>query len=148
PPHERSAQAGYAAVVAYQQHEASLPEAERGVWHRQGIDSALRFASAFPDHPQSAQVQVKAAEAVFALEDFERVIAVTREILARQPTVARDYQRIASTLLAHSLFERQQLAQAEAAYLEVRKLLPPDDPTAGDIDQRLAAAIYKQAEGQ
>src|SRR5690606_32649407 len=39
-------------------------------------------------------------------------------------------------------------AQAEAAYLEVQRLLPADDPTRADIEQRLAAAIYKQGENK
>src|SRR5690606_39227322 len=76
----------------------------------------------------------------------EGVILVSRQILARQPPVEREYQRIVSTLLAHSLFDRQQFAQAEAAYVDVRRLLPEDDPTRADIEQRLAAAIYKQGE--
>src|SRR5690606_27662264 len=104
PSHERAAQAGYAAVVAYQRYAATLEAPQRAGWHLRGIESSLRFASAFPDHPQSAQVQVQADEALFALNDFDQVITVSRQILARDPPVSGEYQRIASTLLAHALF--------------------------------------------
>jgi tetratricopeptide (TPR) repeat protein len=57
-------------------------------------------------------------------------------------------QRVASTLLAHSLFDRNRFEESEAAYLRVQALLPPEDPERGAIVERIAASIYKQAEAK
>lgn len=146
PSHAKSAAAGYAALVAYQKHEPSLQGESKALWHRQGIESALMFATSFPEHPESARVQTKADEDLFALNDFDRVIEVSTLILERNPPVDRKLQRAATTLMAHSLFDRGRFAEAEAAYVRVQGFLPADDPDRAGIEERLAASIYKQAE--
>lgn len=148
PAHARSAAAGYAALVAYQKHEPSLQGEAKALWHRQGIESALMFATSFPEHPESARVQTKADEDLFALNDFDRVIEVSTLILERTPPVDRKLQRTATTLLAHSLFDRGRFAEAESAYVRVQGFLPANDPDRANIEERIAAAIYKQAEAK
>ncbi len=98
----------------------------KAVWHQQGIESALMFATSFPEHPESARVQTKANEDLFALNDFERVIEVSTLILERNPPVERKLARSATTLLAHSLFDRGRFGEAEAAYLKVQGFLPAE----------------------
>ena len=44
PDHERSAEAGYAAILAYREHEKSLAGAARADWHQRYLDSGLKFA--------------------------------------------------------------------------------------------------------
>ncbi|MBM0107321.1 tetratricopeptide repeat protein [Steroidobacter sp. S1-65] len=148
PPHAKSAAAGYAALVAYQKHEPSLQGESKALWHRQGIESALMFATSFPEHPESARVQTKADEDLFALNDFDRVIEVSTLILERTPPVDRKFQRTATTLLAHSLFDRGRFAEAESAYVRVQGFLPANDPDRAGIEERIAASIYKQAEAK
>lgn len=148
PPHAKSAPAGYAALLAYPKHEATLSGEGKAKWHKQGIESALMFATSFPAHPESGAVLTKAAEELFELKDFDRTIEVTQQVLAHQPPVNAKRQRVASTLLAHSLFDRNRFEEAEAAYLRVQTLLPPDDPERSAIVERIAAAIYKQAEAK
>lgn len=148
PPHAKSAAAGYAALVAYQKHERSLQGESKALWHRQGIESALMFATSFPEHAESARVQTKAAEELFALNDFDRVIEVSTLILERNPAVDLKLQRTATTLLAHSLFDRGRFAEAESAYVRVQGLLAANDPERSNIEERIAASIYKQAEAR
>lgn len=148
PLHAKSAAAGYAALVSYQKHEPSLQGESKALWHRQGIESALMFATSFPEHPESARVQTKADEDLFALNDFERVIEVSTLILERSPPVDRKYQRTATTLLAHSLFDRGRFAEAEAAYVRVQGFLAANDADRSGIEERIAASIYKQAEAK
>ena len=69
----------------------------------------------------------KADEDLFALNDFDRVIEVSQQILERKPPVEAQYQRTASTLLAHSLFDRGRFGDAERAYVRVQGLLPAND---------------------
>lgn len=146
--HARSAQAGYAALVAYQKHEPTLSGSTRTQWHRQFIDSELMFATSFPAHAEAGNVLAKAAEDLFALNDFDRSIEVAQQYLARQGAQDPKQRRVVTTLLAHSLFDRSRYSEAEAAYLQVRGLLPANDPGHADINERIAAAIYKQAEAK
>jgi tetratricopeptide (TPR) repeat protein len=73
---------------------------------------------------------------------------VSNQILERTPPVDRKYQRTATTLLAHSLFDRGRYEEAEAAYLRVQGFLVANDPDRANIEERIAASIYKQAEAK
>ncbi len=148
PSHALSAQAGYAALIAYEKHETSLSGEAREAWHRKGIESQLTFARTFPQHAEAAAVLVKADESLFALNEFDRTIDISRQILERQPPVDAKRQRIATTLMAHSLFEQGRYPEAEQAYLQVQALLAPDDSERGAISDRLAAAVYRQGEAK
>jgi TolA-binding protein len=148
PIHPRSSGAGYASLVAYQKHEVQLEGAERARWHRQLIENELMFANTFVEHPEAGAVLAKAAEDLFALNEFDRTIEVAQQVLQKMPAVDAKRQRTAATLLAHSLFDKERFAEAERAYLNVQTLLPPGDPDQGAIVERLAASIYKQAEAK
>lgn len=148
PLHPKSSAAGYAALVAYEKHEPTIEGEARMLWHRASIESSIMFATSFPEHPESARVLTKADEALFALDEFDRVIDVSQQILTRNPPVERSYQRTAATLLAHSLFDRGRFAEAEQAYLRVKGLLPAGDEEHQAIEERIAASIYKQAEAK
>lgn len=148
PAHEKSAQAGYAALVAYQKHEPTITGESRAVWHRQAIESSLMFATSFAEHPEAPRVMTKADEELFALNEFNRVIEVSQQILERKPAVEMKYQRTATTLLAHSLFDRGRFAEAEDAYVRAQTYLAANDPDRKAIEERIAASIYKQAEAK
>ena len=148
PLHQRSAEAGYASLVSYQKQEVRLEGAEMAAWHRRLIESELMFADTFVDHAEAGPVLTKAAEDLFALNEFDRTIEVTQQVLQRRPAVDPKRQRSAATLLAHSLFERERFSEAEQAYLKVQSLLPPGDPDQSVTVERLAASIYKQAEAK
>ncbi len=55
-------------------------------------------------------------------------------------------QRTAWTVTGNAQFDTGGYADAEGAYLQVQSLLPPQDPEAPAITERLAASIYKQGE--
>jgi tetratricopeptide (TPR) repeat protein len=148
PLHAKSSAAGYAALIAYQKHESALTGESKALWHRQGIESSLMFATSFPEHAESARVLTKSDEELFALNEFDRVIEVSKQILERNPPVDRGYQRTAATLLAHSLFDRQRYVEAETAYVRAQSYLPANDPDRPAIEERIAASIYKQAEAK
>lgn len=148
PAHAKSAAAGYAALVAYQKQEPLLNGAAKAAWHRKFIDSAVMFSTSFPTDPQAAPVLTKAAEDLFALNEFDRTIEVAKQLLDRKPPADLKQRRTATTLMAHSLFDRARYPEAEAAYLNVRQLLPATDPDLSAINERIAASIYKQAEAK
>ncbi|HEX6999201.1 MAG TPA: tetratricopeptide repeat protein [Gammaproteobacteria bacterium] len=146
PFHEHAAEAGYAALLAYAKHEESLAGAARAAWHRQGIESALRFVATYPAHEQAAAVQTDAAEKLFALGEFARARDVALGVTARQPPPEPALLRTAWTVVAHSEFDLGDFAAAEAAYLRLAAMVPADDPDHGQIVERIASSIYKQGE--
>jgi tetratricopeptide (TPR) repeat protein len=148
PKNDKSATAGYAALVAYQKGEANLTGADKDAWHRRATDSGVHFAQTFPEHPDSAGVLTRAAEDIFAAGDRPRAISVAQMLLARQPPVEAARQRIAWTIIAQSHFDQGEYAQAEPAFSQARALAGGDDKLRADLTERLAASVYKQGEAK
>jgi cellulose synthase operon protein C len=78
PAHARSADAGYAALLAYAQQEKRLAGADSQKVQLVAVDSAVRFAQAFPQDPRVAPVLTNAAEKLYALNDGTRAAVVAR----------------------------------------------------------------------
>ncbi len=144
--HERAGAAAYAAIVAYGKQEESLSGEAKAQMHARGLDSSLKFAKAFPLHPETPQVLTHAAADLYAAKDYAQAIAVAQTVLAHQPPVDPPKQRTAWTVIANSEFETGEFAKAEAGYNSALALMPPADPERPVIVERLAATIYKQGE--
>jgi tetratricopeptide (TPR) repeat protein len=148
PKNDKSAVAAYAGLVSYQKGEAGLSGAEKDAWHKRATDAGVKFAQAFPEHPDSAGVLTRAAEDIFAAGDRPRAMSVAQLLLARQPPVDNAKQRIAWTIIAQSHFDQGEFAQAEPAYVHARALAGNDDKMRADLTERLAASVYKQGEAK
>ena len=151
PLHERSAEAGYAAILAYRAFEETLAGEEqleqKIVWHQDYLDSGLRFADTYPEHPESGAVLTTVAEDLFVQNQFDLAIAVGQVVVDKQPPVEPALARTAWTVIAHSQFDLEHFAEAEQAYYELREFTPADDLEAEqDIKDRIASSIYKQGE--
>lgn len=147
PMHEKSAEAGYAALLAYREHEMTLEGSAQTEWHQDYLDSGLRFADTYPEHPESGAVLTTVAEDLFAQNQFDLAIAVGQAVIGKQPPVEAPLQRTAWTVIAHSQFDLNNYVEAEQAYYSLRTVTPPDDPQATqDIKDRIASSIYKQGE--
>ena len=147
PPHARDAQAGYAALVAYQKYEDSLPAAARAAVHLRATDSALHFAQSFPRDPASAGVLTRAAQDLFTAGDHPRAIAAARLLLSRQG-VTTAQQRIGWSIVAQTSFDQGNYAAAEDAFRHGLALTPTSDPEHADLTERLAASVYKQGDSE
>ena len=147
PFHEKSAEAGYAALLAYREQEKSLQGAAKDDWHRAYLDSGLKFADTYPEHPESGAVLTAVAEDLFQQNEFDLAIAVGQTVVAKQPAVKPELARTAWTVIAHSQFDIGNFAEAESAYYSLRGFTPADDAQANqDIEDRIASSIYKQGE--
>lgn len=143
--HEKAAEAGYAALLAYQKHESVLNGKAKADWHLAGIGSALRFADGFPDHPQAVPVRTLAAQQLYALKDFEAATTAATAVVS-QADVAPELQLSAWTVIAHAQFDLEDYQRAEAAYQEVLSRTGSDDERRPGLLEKLAASIYKQGE--
>ncbi len=147
PFHEHSAEAAYAAILAYRKHEDRLQGAAKTSWHQQYLDSALKFADTYPQHPQSGAVLTTVSEDLFAQNQFDLAIAVGQLVVSKQPPVDQANARTAWTVIAHSQFDLNDFAAAEQSYYRLRPLTPANDAKAQqDIKDRIASSIYKQGE--
>ena len=146
PKSDKSADAGYAALLGYAGQEKRAVPAEVPALQRASVESALRFAKAFPGDTRGGTVLTNAAEKLFTLRDSERASTVAKQVLALEPAAAPAQRRTAWTVVAHTSFERGAFDQAERAYGEVLALTPEKEAGRNDLVERQAAAIYKQGE--
>ena len=147
PFHDKSAEAGYAALLAYREEEPLLEGEARVEWHQAFLDSGLRFADTYPEHPESGTVLAKIAEDLFKQNQFDLAIAVGQAVVGKLPPVKPELARTAWTVIAHSQFDLGNFADAETSYYNLRNFTPADDLVANaEIKQRVASSIYKQGE--
>ena len=146
PAHEKAAAAGYAAIVAYGKQEEGLSGDSKAQIHKQTLDSSMKFAQAYPLHPETPQVLTRAATDLYAVKDYPRAMLAAESLLARRPEVDTVKQRVAWTVIANSNFDQGHFDKAEGAYNSAQALMPANDAERPAIVERLAASIYKQGE--
>lgn len=146
--HPKAAEAGYASLLAEREREKQLDDAGRAAWRAAYIEEQLRFVAAFPDHAEAAAVQTHVAEDLFNRGDTERALQVAGEVVVRTPPASPELERVAWTVLAHGQFDLGRYAEAEHAYLRLRDLGSPEPGRRAEIEERIAAAVYRQAEAR
>jgi tetratricopeptide (TPR) repeat protein len=146
PRNPRSAAAGYAALGSYSKYEDALPAAQKIEAHKAAVDAGVKFGTSFPEHPDSAGVLTRAAEDIFATQDLQRSIEVANLVLAHQPPADQPKRRIAYTIIGQANFDLLQFSEAEKGYIAARDLLPASDKMRADLTERIASAVYRQAE--
>jgi len=146
PQYGRSAEAGYAVLVGFEKHGASLAGEGRARWHRRAIDAGIRFATSFQQHPEAPAVLLRAAQQVYEIGEYASATDAATRLLTLWPALPDERQRVAWNLIADAEFEQGHFAAAESAYTRTRRLMPPDDRSAEAVNERLAASVYRQAE--
>jgi len=146
PKHAKSADAGYAALLAHAQQEKRAAAAELPALQRSAVASALHFAKDFAGDSRAGPVLTHVAETLYALHDGEQASSVAQQVLALDPPAAAAQRRVAWTVIAHWAFERGAFDLAERGYGEAIALTPETDPGRNELVERLAAAVYKQGE--
>ncbi|MEW6705975.1 MAG: tetratricopeptide repeat protein [Pseudomonadota bacterium] len=146
PAHDKSAEAGYAALLAYAEQDKRADAAARPALHKASVASALRFADGFPKDARAGAVLTNAAEKLFALREADAAADVAQRVLKLDPPATAEQRRVAWTVVAHTAFDRKEFKDAERAYGEVLGLTPEKDAARNDLVERMAAAVYKQGE--
>jgi outer membrane protein assembly factor BamD (BamD/ComL family) len=145
PNHAKSADAGYAALLSYAGQE-SAAGTDKAAVQRASVESAQRFAAAFPSDARTGAVLTNAAEKLYAIGDGKQAAVLAQMVLAPGSKAEPAQRRVANTVLAHTAFERGDFAEAEKSYGDVLALVPATDPKRNELVERQAAAIYKQGE--
>jgi cellulose synthase operon protein C len=147
--HPQAAEAGFAAVVTRRDLAALAAgdeQAETAV-----IDAALAFSDAFPADARSPEVELEAAERLMRLGRLEAARAAAARLLQRDdaPAVPRAAALLVS---AHAAFDLGEYAAAESDYMawqaHVTASVEVDSAElAPQVRERIAASIYRQAQG-
>jgi len=146
PRNQKSAEAGYAAILAYTQAAKTIPPSKQAAWQEMKIISALKFSDTYPDNRQVPAVLTKSAEELFQLKQYARASDIAQRLIHKQNVHNRSLKKTAWLVYAHSQFALGHYAAAERAYTTVLAYLPKKDKQLNAINDRLAASIYKQAD--
>jgi len=146
PLHEKSSEAGYAAVYAYREYLKVVPQGQRAEVKQQIIRSSLKFADTYPKHEKVTIVLGAAADDLYEMKNYELAFKTAHKLIDNYPDADKDLRRSAWLVVAHSSFELANYAVAEDGYLHVLDLMPVDDKERPKITDNLAASIYKQGE--
>ncbi len=145
-PHARSADAGYAALLAHGELEKKAAPADQPALQRIAADSAVRFSKAFKSDARTASVLTYAADKRFVLGDTAQASAIAQQVLDMGAQAQPAERQVAWTVVAHASFERGDFAKAEAQYAEVLATTGAQDAKRAALVERHAASIYKQGE--
>jgi outer membrane protein assembly factor BamD (BamD/ComL family) len=146
PAHEKSSQAGYAAVYAYREQLAASGSKKKDAVKKEVVRISLKFADSFPQHEKAAIVLGAAADDLYAMEAYGQALAAAGKLTREFAGAEVEVVRAAWLVVGHSSYELEQYGQAENAYLKVLSRLPEDDKSRSGLLDNLAASIYQQGE--
>ena len=146
PLHEKSSQAGYAAVSAHREQLGAVAPESKDAVKLEVVRSSLKFADTFPEHEKAAIVLGAAADDLYGMKEYEQALAAVKKLLEVFPGADNDVVRNAWLVVGHSSYELQRYSEAESAYSNVLVLMPAEDKTRDNLVDNLAASIYKQGE--
>jgi TolA-binding protein len=148
PPHKRSSEAAYASVLAYREQIKKAPEAEKPGAVYQAIASSIRFADAFPKHPEAAGALDQAAIDTYKRKEYEKARTLAQRVIKEHPEADSKILRSAWTVSGHASFELSDYTAAEQDYKQALNRLPEKSKQRGALLDRLAASAYKQGEAK
>jgi tetratricopeptide (TPR) repeat protein len=146
PRHQKSSEAGYAAVYAYRKYLTKAPPSDLVLVKREIIRSSLKFVENFPEHKNAAVILSSAADLLYELKDYTLAVKTGRQLIAQYPDAEKKLVRSAWLVVAHGSFDQTNYLDAENAYLKVLSLTDAKDGSREKLTENLAASIYKQGE--
>jgi cellulose synthase operon protein C len=144
PAHPKSAEAAYAAVLAYQRN--TKESADRTPALRLEIENARRFTTSFPNHAEVLPVLTRTALSLYEIKSLDEAIAVASKVINAQPAAPNDLRRQAWSVTADAQFAQKRYPESEVAYTNVLQFTAASDANRKTIVEQLAASIYKQGE--
>ncbi|VAW70944.1 TPR domain protein, putative component of TonB system, partial [hydrothermal vent metagenome] len=160
PTHSKSAEAGYAALLTYNELLKLAKKTQLAALEQQALDSAIRFSDTFPDDKHAPAVVTKTAENLLQAKNYVLAAEFSKRIIDSEKVIPAGLQRTAWIVYAHTQYELSQYANAENAYTIALSQLPRTDRNRknkaqkdknniklrAELTDKLAASIYKQAE--
>ena len=85
PSHDKRAEAGYAALLAYAAEQSIRNKSDALTWQKQGVESALKFCDTFPSDSRRAKVLTEAADQLLELKDLGRARGAALQVANLKP---------------------------------------------------------------
>jgi len=144
--HDKSSQAGYAAVYSYREYLKKAAQAQRNSIKQEVIRSSLKFAETYPQHKNAAPVLVAATDDLYSIKDYAMAIKTGRRVIENYPNIEVKYTRSAWLVVSHASLDTALYSEAEIAYQKVLSMTAQDHKNRHKLIENLAASIYKQGE--
>ncbi|TNF88302.1 MAG: tetratricopeptide repeat protein [Gammaproteobacteria bacterium] len=144
-PHKDSAEAGYAALLAFDALFKTTNASEIPALRRKRIKSAVRFTTTFPDDPRLSVVEMQTAQQFYKWKEYPDAIASAQRLIDNK-NVKPETKKEAWTILSDSQFSTGDFAAAEASYLTLLGFMPKQSKERKPVREQIAASIYKQGE--
>ncbi|OUR66269.1 hypothetical protein A9Q73_07425 [Bermanella sp. 47_1433_sub80_T6] len=143
--------AAYAGIIALNLHmdvltAAKADKKELDKWQALSLEGMLKFSKVFHNDHRSIAVLTNAAQAMFALNQYDRAIKVASNLIKKTNKLNKNLKQTAYGILAHSYFQKGQYQNAQNNYLAQRKLVNKDSSDYSQISEQIAASIFKKAE--
>lgn len=144
PDYEQAAEAGYAAILAYNQYRPTAEEAQ--LWRQATAASAMRFVQEFADDSRSGTVLVNTAEMLLKDKYYSQALHTARLAAKVENELTPRYRYGAALVRGHAAFELGYYTEAEEAISLALAQQQADRQTHKDLRSKLAASIYRQGE--
>ena len=149
PQHKKQQSSAYAALLLYPSIQKHLKGEKQKQWQQKKINSALKFTDSFPRSKHTPSILANTAEELFKSGDFYRAINTATKLSNNTDLKSKTGKKLiisALLVIGHSEFEMHNYSKAEDTYKKLRKKLPRKHKEYKNINERLAASIYKQGE--
>ncbi|WP_193162882.1 tol-pal system YbgF family protein [Microbulbifer hainanensis] len=146
---KRGPEAGYAAILMstkMQSQSATGNTVARDLWLKRNTEASLKFAESWPGDTRALPVLLAAADQLLQQSQYVEAIAATERAALWQPQPDIKQQQQIAMIRGHSYFALEDFANAEQAYTTAWQLSADGDSLHTAAQQRLQAAIYRQAE--
>lgn len=142
--HDRAAEAGYAAILAYRQ--SGLTDDADSPWPDLEQQSRIRFTTRFPEDPRAESILYTAVQYEAAVGNHRGVQELGDRLLSWQPLQEPTLALETRLLQAQSYYETGDYRSAELAYTGALTDMPAEDPRRSQLQDSLAASVYQQGE--
>ena len=144
PQYDNAAEAGYAAVLAFNRYRPQASEAV--VWRQATAASAMRFVHEFPQDERRGTVLVNTAEMLLQDKYYRQALLTARGAQESGMELPARYRYGAALVHGHSAFELGLYAEAEQSLLQAQEYADISRQQRRALRDKVAAAVYKQGE--
>jgi len=146
PAHQRAAEAGYSAILSYQNLLAINVDDGTDSWRQLQRQSALRFTASFPNDLRVPNTVLALAGDDFERGDNENALLLVKLLLDGDQVLDDEDAFSAWMIVGHISFQNNDFMQAEQAFQSARNHQDDFNKQAQELEEWLASSIYKQAE--
>jgi len=147
PKHLKSAEAGYAAIIVYQRYLSTLKsKTAKAHWQERFNISIESFIKTFPSDSHVPTLMATLADNFYRDKKIDKAIAAAKSLLAMGPELDEKLQHSALLVIGQASFSQQNYSAAQENYIKILALNTLSKKDRIEYQERLAVALFKNAE--